>query len=544
MKHAILLFTILLTIAQQTAAQKGATRRPYAGPAARITNTQHADLSRGAAPANNDCTNAETISITADCATLINGDNGEATLDGPVSDCEGPGENLLDVWYTVNAGAEGVLAIDLRPADPTNQDWALGVYDACGGTEVFCIINPGVPQNVPVTAGTDYWIRVWSNIAYGTGGPFTLCVTPGMNVPVPPNDLCSNAAVQALAIGGSVVVNGTNEGALDNEFEGVPCVWEAFTISACADVHLGFCGTSPSWPFANLRLYRDCSFTTFITPGSYALCADGNRVLCYSNLSPGTYYYPVGQIDTGVGPYMLTFSAEACGTDTPANDECAGAIALTPTTECTTQFFAPMCASQSLPAMTCNGFTGDASDDVWYRFSATATGMTIGGVPVGDMDIAMQLFSGTCGSLTPIACGDVGGSGVADDLVASGLTIGTTYYLRVYDFRTQFAFAQPGYGLCVVEGAGSGVGVEEERSDLGSGAFPMPTTGPITIRVKGEGLHTVTIQDATGRIVERRTGLVTNGQLRLDLSTFSAGTYLVRCEAGTTTHTERVVVQR
>ncbi|MBK7947151.1 MAG: hypothetical protein IPJ85_18430 [Flavobacteriales bacterium] len=72
-----------------------------------------------------------------------------------------------------------------------------------------------------------------------------------------------------------MVVNGTNEGALDNELEGVPCVWEAFSISQCADVHVSFCGITPAWPFFNLRLYTNCTFTNPRTPGSYALCTDG-----------------------------------------------------------------------------------------------------------------------------------------------------------------------------------------------------------------------------------------------------------------------------
>ncbi|MBK7947150.1 MAG: hypothetical protein IPJ85_18425 [Flavobacteriales bacterium] len=93
----------------------------------------------------------------------------------------------------------------------------------------------------------------------------------------------------------------------------------------------------------------------------------------------------------------------------------------------------------------------------------------------------MQLFSGSCGSLSPIACGDQGGSGVADDMVASGLTVGSTYYFRVYDYRTQFAFEQPGYDLCVVEGLGSGLGMAEGLAHDQPGViYPNPTDGLFT----------------------------------------------------------------
>lgn len=541
-----LLLAVLLLIALQSTAQSGRSRHTNIGPG-KPYHPAGNDARGGGAPANNDCANAEAITVAADCATLINGDNTDATVDGPDTNCENPGENVLDVWYAVNAGADSILSIDLSPEDPGTQDWAFAVYTSCGGGEVYCTVTPGVPQNVPVTAGTTYWIRVWSNPAFGTGGPFTLCVTPGENVPVPPNDLCGNAVVQSLSIGSSIAVNGTNEGALNNEDEAVPCVWEAFTIPACADVHISFCGTTPAYTTFNLRLYPDCSFTSPLFPGSYVVCSDGNQTRCHSNLPPGTYYYPVGQFDAGVGPYVLTFSAEACGTDAPANDECAGAIALTSTTECITQFFAPLCASQSMPAMTCNTFTGDANDDVWYSFTATATDMTIGGAPVGNMDIAMQLFGGSCGSLNPIACSDQGGSGAPDDLLASGLTINETYYLRVYDFRTQFAFEQPGYDLCVVEGLGSGVGIADGATvALSTVLHPNPSNGDFTIAVdpRATEVH-IAILDAAGRMVMQHTGRATGAsQLQVDASSqLAPGIYTVRVDDGSVVGTGKLVVQ-
>lgn len=544
MKHFLLLSALLLAFAQGALGQRSTNRQRIT----ELDKSGHAHTigaERGSAPANDDCANAEVITVSADCSAPITGTTTDATFSGNEPYCDEDSGPYQDVWYTVNAGAETVLAMDLVPADPNTQDWGLAVYDVCGGADLFCIILPGAPQNVPVTAGADYWIRVWSNIAFGEAGPFTLCVTSGANVPVPPNDLCTNAVVQPLAIGGSVVVNGTNEGALDNELEGVPCVWEAFSISQCADVHVNFCGITPAWPFFNLRLYTNCTFTNPRTPGSYALCTDGNRELCYSNLPPGTYYYPVGQIGSGVGPYVITFSAEACGTDAPANDECAGAIALTPTTECVTQFFAPMCASQSMPAMTCNGFTGDANDDVWYSFVATASDMTIGGAPVGNMDIAMQLFSGSCGSLSPIACGDQGGSGVADDMVASGLTVGSTYYFRVYDYRTQFAFEQPGYDLCVVEGQGSGLGMAEGLAHDQPGViYPNPTDGLFTMRLKSPmAVVRIEIMDAIGRMVHRASMGAGTGTVQVDASFLPQGAYVVRYTDGLLMMNGRLIIE-
>ncbi|HRT54165.1 MAG TPA: hypothetical protein P5291_08775, partial [Flavobacteriales bacterium] len=168
MKHTLLLITTFLLLAEAASAQRGNSRWLPTGTNKVIAHAQHADGSRGSAPANDDCANAEAITVSADCTTPINGDNSEATLDGPDTNCEDPGANVLDVWYTVNSGSESFLSIDLYPADPNVQDWAFAVYTSCGGGEVTCAVTPGVPQNVPVTTGTDYWIRVWSNPDFGT----------------------------------------------------------------------------------------------------------------------------------------------------------------------------------------------------------------------------------------------------------------------------------------------------------------------------------------------------------------------------------------
>lgn len=543
MRHFLLLTALLFALAQTALGQRSTSRQRIT----ELDKTGHAHVSgaqRGNAPANDDCANAEAITIAADCTTPINGDNTEATVDGPDTNCEDPGENVLDVWYTLNAGAESILSIELTPADPSTQDWAFAVYTSCGGGEVFCTVTPGLPQNVPVTAGTNYWIRVWSNPVWGTGGPFTLCVTPGVNVPVPPNDLCTDAVVQTLAIGGSVVVNGTNEGALNNENEAVPCVWEAFTIPTCADVRISFCGTTPAYAQFNLRLYADCSFTNPFFPGSYVVCPDGNQERCHANLPPGTYYYPVGQFGAGVGPYLLTFSAEACGTGAPANDECAGAIPITAHADCQPTYFDNGCASQSLPAVTCGIYTGIANDDAWYSFTATATDMTLGGAPVGSMDIVMELFSGTCGALTSIACGDVGGEGVADEMIATGLTVGETYYARVYDYRAQYAYEAPGYDLCLVEGLGSGVGVQEEQN-VGTGSiYPNPNSGVFVIRLKNSAKAVrVDVIEGAGRIVSSTTPNATSGSVQVDASHLPQGAYVVRYTDGGLLMHERSIIQ-
>jgi len=507
---------------------------------------QHVDVSRGAAPANDDCTNAEAIAVTADCDTPVAGNNTEATdvpLDVP---CDDPGSELLDVWYTFNSGSFTSVFVDLTPGAGMT-DHAFVVYDGCAGEVVYCMVAPVAVQEVAVTANTDYWIRVYSNLTYGVGGEFNLCVTSEtVTAPPPPNDLCADVAAQAVALGSSVTFNGDNTGATDTEGIGYNSAWEAFTINACADVKLDFCGTTPNIQDFWLLLYTSCPAGAGIFPSSYdtTTCADGNFTLCFPDLAPGTYFYGLAATNNNTGPYTMTVSAEACAPDEAVNDDCTAAVALAVNTTCIAQYFTNACATQSLPAVTCGAFTGDASDDVWYSFVATATWITIGGDPRGNMDVVLELFEGSCGNLVSIGCSDVNGAGASEDLVATSLTVDETYYLRVYDFRPQFAYGEPGFDLCVVEGASSGVGLGESNAETIGTLFPNPSTGAFTVPVDDRAAQVdYTIVDATGRtVLQGRVG-VSDGRIALDATgVLSAGQYAVRIEDGTATTTHRLVV--
>ncbi|MBK7946044.1 MAG: hypothetical protein IPJ85_12420 [Flavobacteriales bacterium] len=288
--------------------------------------------------------------MTTDCTAPVSGDNTEATNDGPDATCDDPGSNLLDMWYTFNSGAEDTVSITLTPSAQMT-DWAFVVYDGCAGAEVICQITPALAVNVEVTPGTDYWVRVYSNPAYGDPGPFTLCVsTPVITGPPPPNDVCSDVVPQPLAIGSMLTFTGTNIGAIDNEGLGYPMVWEAFTLSSCADVKISFCGTPATWNSFWFFLNVGCPPGLEIAAGSYdsTACADGLFTLCFANLAAGSYYYPIVQTGNAVGPYTLNVSAAACGTDVALNDECAGAIPLTANPTCEISSFTNPCATQSL----------------------------------------------------------------------------------------------------------------------------------------------------------------------------------------------------
>lgn len=510
-------------------------------------HAQASDAQRGSAPANDDCANAQAITIAADCAAPISGTTFDATQDGsaePVCDTDaGP---YLDVWYTFNSGVETSVWITLTPIT-AGMDFAFTLQEGCTGAEVFCVALPGSALEIPVIAGTDYVVRVYSNEFYGPPGDFELCVSTDVIIaPPPPNDVCTDVTPQPVAIGGTATYNGDNTGATSNE--GLPgnLVWEAFTLSTCADVKIDFCGTTPRYGNFWLLIYTDCTFSQGIWNGSYdsTACSDQNFTVCYANLQAGTYYVPIVQNVFATGPYTLHVSATACGTEQASNDECTGAIPLTANASCQPSTFSNTCATESLPAMLCDGSQGLANDDVWYSFVATDTDMSVGGAPNGSMDIALQLFSGTCGSLTPIDCADLAGAGGVDDLQASGLTVGTTYYLRVYDWDNGYAFEDPSYELCVVEGLGSGVGLDEEEGTGNGSIHPNPNDGAFTIRLKNTSKAVqVDVIDAAGRTVSSTTPIASSGRVQVDASQLPQGAYVVRYADGAHLFNERLIIQ-
>ncbi len=72
----------------------------------------------------------------------------------------------------------------------------------------------------------------------------------------------------------------------------------------------------------------------------------------------------------------------------------------------------------------------DGNPDAWYQFSATQSTMFIGANAGGDLDLAIEAFA-SCGGLS-IACTNAGGTAESERSILTGLTVGATYFFRVY----------------------------------------------------------------------------------------------------------------
>lgn len=122
----------------------------------------------------------------------------------------------------------------------------------------------------------------------------------------------------------------------------------------------------------------------------------------------------------------------------PANDDCAGAITLTVNSDflcgAVTQGTVneATASSVTITGPSSCPFSSNATDDVWFKFVATATSHKISLLNVTGTQTNMyhSLFKetvvGDCTTLDNVWCSDPNTS------TPTGLTIGTTYFIRVY----------------------------------------------------------------------------------------------------------------
>lgn len=223
---------------------------------------------------------------------------------------------------------------------------------------------------------------------------------------------------------------------------------------------------------------------------------------------------------------------------------------LTAGTWCSYSPFSANNTTESLAAITCNGFSGDANDDVWFAFVATAADMTVGAIGDDDgdgsnqtgYDPVVEAFD-ACGG-TSLGCADATLSGEAEAVELTGLTVNNTYYFRVYNYYQALPNPNSG-GACVVEGIGVNIGMAENTGADAWSIFPNPNDGSFSLTYSGaNAIGEIDVLDVTGRLVyTERAGLVGGSNHAMDLSDLGAGNYTVRLTAGGVRSTHRLMVK-
>src|SRR5437773_3792 len=134
-----------------------------------------------------------------------------------------------------------------------------------------------------------------------------------------------------------------------------------------------------------------------------------------------------------------------------AQATCAAAATLTPGTTCSATSGNLKNAANAAPTGACAGATSLTTYGNWYKFTATATTATITISGLGSSLTAIttfvELLTGTCGSFTSTC------QNVATPLNATGLTVGNTYYIRIYVIVNPNNGGNPNqydFSICVV----------------------------------------------------------------------------------------------
>lgn len=362
----------------------------------------------GNIPSNDDVCNA--IPLVLDGARDCGNTTCATSVNDPAFSSSTPNNT---VWYTFTPTTTGIYNIVMsRPTGVTTgllNAW-VGIYTATGACPTLTLTqvtpatagyNLTVSDSVTVatpslTAGVTYYLMVDGNS--GSFGSYCIrMVTP----PLPPASCASllqpsNAATNVPYQSGVVI-----------KYTTVP----------------------------NATSY-DIYFGTVNPPTTLIGASPADSALITGLTASTTYYWYVvpknsGGTASGCNATIYSFTT-AAPPPPPANDECSGALTITAGTPLTANTFS---ATQSLAAISCGGFTGTADDDVWFKFTALQNGTAIITLtPNGSFDAVMQGFSGTCTSLTSLACADATIDGGVEVLTLNSLTQGTEYYFRVYSY--------------------------------------------------------------------------------------------------------------
>ena len=163
-----------------------------------------------------------------------------------------------------------------------------------------------------------------------------------------------------------------------------------------------------------------------------------------------TYYFYVRSLCAGTNFSAWTNSSSfTTPIAAPINNNCSAAtpLSVSPNLTCTTSTSGTTVnATQSL-----SGCSGTADDDVWYSFVATGSSHIVTVTPStsnGINNIVFEVFTGSCSSTTSLGCIDATGTSNPETATLSGLTSGSTYYVRVYS-RGSNSNNQGAFSICV-----------------------------------------------------------------------------------------------
>lgn len=401
-------------------------------------------------PVNDECAAATVLPVTATCTTPIQGTVAGANLSAGTFTSTCSTTATADVWYRFTAtGASQLLTVSNQFTGSVN----VRSGTCAASTSVWCNnIFTGNPTTylVPgLVVGQTYFLRVTCNSALvpvGASATFTLCLN---DVPPPPaNDDCAGALPLPVTMACTTPTQGTVASAtLGSAGLTNPCgstlgsdVWYRFTAASPAQL-LNF---APQFTGVVDVRSGTCAASTSIIACAYVNAAD-NTTFAVPGLTVGqTYLVRVSALSSTQPVLGANAFFTLCLTNAPpapANDDCAGAIAVpVQPGGCIGQTLGDLTSAlpspTSLPRPSCGTAAGN---DIWFKLVVPPSGIiTVRTVPpAGGSAVSrawLAVYGGTCGgTLAELGCGNMAaGGGAYAEVTLIGRSAGATLYVRVW----------------------------------------------------------------------------------------------------------------
>lgn len=314
-----------------------------------------------------------------------------------------------------------------------------------GGVADMSVTMTGVVSIGPFAFGTDVVVTLANPTDNTCDVVLPLVSTPGGCPPA--NDECSAAmtltestdAMCGNTLSGTTMFGTkSTETTLCSTFSNDDDVWYSFSPSQTGTYFFSVSNTSTT---TYVNIYSGTCGGGLTSEGTSCFTANNSADLMMGQTYLVQVYSSSSTTDTDFD--LCAYPAPL----PPANDDCGGAFPLTVNSDLT-------CGSTTfgtISSATASGVDeaacgGTENDDVWFSFVATATTHPIEllNITGGTTDLYHSVWEGTCGALTLFAgsCSDPNTS------TASGLTIGATYYLRVYSW-TGTAGQTSAFDVCI-----------------------------------------------------------------------------------------------
>ncbi|MCB0689735.1 MAG: proprotein convertase P-domain-containing protein [Saprospiraceae bacterium] len=415
-------------------------------------------------PINDECASAVLIPVVHDtnCLSVINGSLVGATA-SIQEHCVG-GDFDDDIWYRFIAD-EPSHVLSLSNITGNTKDLEIQILQGsdCGNmSEQFCLQTIGESdfssELNDLTLGT-YFVRIASIPVGLQNTTFDLCLHD--TIPDPPaNDECAAAIVlvpqqaqMCTAPVSGALLGATESGnapgcGVANTFD--DDVWYRFTateVSHVVDLS-SIAGDTKDLDIQVLSGANCTGFTSLYCENTAGASSYSFEV--HGLMQGANYYVRIATRPTGLQNTTFDLCIHDTIPDPPANDECAAATALEVTdyNQCVTVSGTLLGATASGQNNPCAA-EGDFDDDVWYSFQAEASAQTIElkNISIADADITLSVLTGDCNAFTGVLCDRNNQTGTSKTFSASGLTVGSTYYIRIASFAPGWQLVD--FEICV-----------------------------------------------------------------------------------------------